>query len=724
VSATGPSGASSFTFNDDNQQSSATTAAGTATYTYDPAGRLATAVDPLSGVTAGYGYDDANRLTGISYGTGNATRSYGYDALGRQTSDTINNPAGTATASTTYGYDTADRLVSKTTTGVAGAAANTYTYDQAGQLATWNNGNTTTQYGWDGAGNLTRDGPDTATFNERNQLTTKGATSYTYTPRGTLASRTTSGTTTNIAFNAYDELTTDATTTNTYDGLDRLTTTGTTTLTYTGTGDTVAADGTSTYSYTPSGTPLGVKQGGVASVAVTDLHTDLTALINPATGAVAGSRSYSPFGQPTAAAGTQAALGYQGQYTDPGSGNVNMGSRWYQPTSGGFASRDTAGLDPRDTTNANRYGYAAGDPLTNTDPTGHGVECLVAAGATAETGPGALVVGGGCELGEIAFEWLIGQALRASAQAALDELNRRRAQQNSPSISSSPYYWFATWPSDYDEVHQLRLRALQGHGTPPPPPGIKCGKVCIPRPPRHGSYPPLPGTSAADAAAAAQAAARAAELAHQREIDDRARTPHAEPISIPTISPEIQRQIDAANNATPINLGTLTPEGGYPGDQPYQPQQADTSPGSPGSLPAATGHLADACAAGGTVGADGTRSAQTWACGTAGTDIAVNRKGNSYPQVTDPRTGQPIHYPGDGLPIVPKEDRVQWGGKERAAYIKQWFDRGFAKPVGEWSEYDIHHILPREYGGSNDFANLVPILRDVHKQFTAWWRSY
>jgi hypothetical protein len=76
---------------------------------------------------------------------------------------------------------------------------------------------------------------------------------------------------------------------------------------------------------------LGVKQGAAALMAVTDLHTDLTALLNPTTGAVAGSRSYSPFGQVTATGGTQTALGYQGQYTDPGSGNVNMGARWYQP---------------------------------------------------------------------------------------------------------------------------------------------------------------------------------------------------------------------------------------------------------------------------------------------------------------------------------------------------------------------------------------------------------
>ncbi len=38
--------------------------------------------------------------------------------------------------------------------------------------------------------------------------------------------------------------------------------------------------------------------------------------------------------------------------------------------------------------------------------------------------------------------------------------------------------------------------------------------------------------------------------------------------------------------------------------------------------------------------------------------------------------------------------------------------------------YDIHHIVPREYGGTNAFENLVPVLRSAHQQFNAWWRGY
>jgi 5-methylcytosine-specific restriction endonuclease McrA len=92
--------------------------------------------------------------------------------------------------------------------------------------------------------------------------------------------------------------------------------------------------------------------------------------------------------------------------------------------------------------------------------------------------------------------------------------------------------------------------------------------------------------------------------------------------------------------------------------------------------------------------------------------------------VVDPRTGEPIPAPEFNLEKVPPSERVQWGLKQRAQYIKEWYDRGFATPKGGWQDYDIHHIVPREYGGSNAFDNLAPVLRTTHQQFTSWWRYY
>ncbi|MCF8609008.1 hypothetical protein L5G28_02350 [Gordonia sp. HY285] len=86
-------------------------------------------------------------------------------------------------------------------------------------------------------------------------------------------------------------------------------------------------------------------------------------------------------------------------------------------------------------------------------------------------------------------------------------------------------------------------------------------------------------------------------------------------------------------------------------------------------------------------------------------DSVSNRAGEPYPNILDPRTAAPIHYPGDGLTKVPKSARVQWGANERGQYIAEWYDRGYETPEGGWKDYDIHHIQPREYGGGNDFEN-------------------
>jgi len=54
---------------------------------------------------------------------------------------------------------------------------------------------------------------------------------------------------------------------------------------------------------------------------------------------------------------------------DRSTGWVKYGARWYDPTTGRWTQQDTldAPLDPR---NANRYAFAANDPINNSDPLG------------------------------------------------------------------------------------------------------------------------------------------------------------------------------------------------------------------------------------------------------------------------------------------------------------------------------------------------------------------
>ena len=68
------------------------------------------------------------------------------------------------------------------------------------------------------------------------------------------------------------------------------------------------------------------------------------------------------------------ALGYQSDYTDPTSGDVWMGARWYQPGSATFTARDSYFGMLAEPLSLNRYTYATGNPLNFFDPDGHRIE--------------------------------------------------------------------------------------------------------------------------------------------------------------------------------------------------------------------------------------------------------------------------------------------------------------------------------------------------------------
>ncbi|WP_346770308.1 RHS repeat-associated core domain-containing protein [Streptomyces sp. Z423-1] len=386
LTAQGPGGTSSYTYDADGNVTERKTGQVSTSYGYDSAGRIDWAWDSITGKDIWYDFDAAGRprleqyatkaADGTSY-TVTAKRTYTYDALGRLDGDTVTSPDGTTTvASLTYGYDLDDNLTSKKTTGTAGAGNNSYGYDHAGRLTSWTKDGTTTSYEWDAAGNRTKAGTTTATFDARNRRLTDGAKQFTYSARGTLASVTGgSGSARTLTFDAFERKITDGDTAYTYDSLDRVQTRGSTTFTYDGGSNNLAGDGTSTYNRTPGGTLLALSTGTTRQLAVTDQHTDLVAGLNADATQVTGSTAYDPFGTETATNGTTPAVGYQSGYTDPATGDVNMAARWYQPGTGSFASRDTWQLDPSPSAQANRYAYANDDPVNGTDPTGHVCAC-------------------------------------------------------------------------------------------------------------------------------------------------------------------------------------------------------------------------------------------------------------------------------------------------------------------------------------------------------------
>ncbi|MGW0432215.1 polymorphic toxin-type HINT domain-containing protein [Micromonospora sp. NPDC003197] len=376
LSSAGRSGSANFSYDADGQLTNRTDASGSATYTYTKR-RLTAIRDGITGVTQNYTYDATGQPTSIDYGSGR-TRTFAYDNLARITSDVTRNSTGQSVSSISYAYDVDDKLVGKKTTGTAGAGNHTYAYDLAGRLVSWTGPQGTVAYAWDASGNRIRAGTKTASYDERNRLLSDSDYTYTYTARGTLASRTSSGLTESYAFDAFDRLTTAGSVSYTYDAFNRVANRGTTSFGYAGMADDVVTDGTGRYSRGPTGEVVAVGEGNQQLLALTDGHGDVVAGIDPMDTTLtelADSTAYDPFGQVTATEGDTGDLGFQGDWTDPTTGQVDMGARWYEPGTGAFLSRDTVNYSVGDSILANRYTYAAGDPLAHIDPDGYWPSC-------------------------------------------------------------------------------------------------------------------------------------------------------------------------------------------------------------------------------------------------------------------------------------------------------------------------------------------------------------
>ncbi|MEX0985168.1 MAG: RHS repeat-associated core domain-containing protein [Actinomycetota bacterium] len=83
-----------------------------------------------------------------------------------------------------------------------------------------------------------------------------------------------------------------------------------------------------------------------------------------------GTNSYDPFGQVLSVSGTQSALGYRSDLTDPVTKQVDMGTRWYAPSTGRFSTQDVVFGDPLHPISLNQWAYGGANPITMWDPTG------------------------------------------------------------------------------------------------------------------------------------------------------------------------------------------------------------------------------------------------------------------------------------------------------------------------------------------------------------------
>ncbi len=232
-----------------------------------------------------------------------------------------------------WGYNGYGQLANNTTT-----LAHTPT-DTAWLAA---NNQTLTRYSYDDRGELTAivapfAAPVSLTYDEAGRLTAYGTVAtYSYDGDGLRTTKTVGGSTQHF----------------TYD------TTGST--------PSVLTDATNAYLYGPDGNPL--EQMNLKSGSLTWYHHDQigsTRTLTDNAGAIVGTATYNPYGQPTATAGITTPLGYAGAYTDPETGLIYLINRYYDAATGQFLN-----VDPLVATTNAPYTYAGDDPVNKSDPTG------------------------------------------------------------------------------------------------------------------------------------------------------------------------------------------------------------------------------------------------------------------------------------------------------------------------------------------------------------------
>ncbi|WTW98572.1 polymorphic toxin-type HINT domain-containing protein [Streptomycetaceae bacterium NBC_01309] len=423
-----------FTYDDRGLMVRDAGTAGTTEFTYDADGRIALRTGPSATDTVGWGYSGADvsqvfdsvsgtvrTLTRDTSGRVTAerqerpyggplvgTRAYTYDAAGRPSTDTTRDAQGGVVVQQAQTFDGVGNVTSRTTAGaVAGTRTENYRYDAANRLVGMHNPGSATgvDYTWDKVGNRTAvtkwegtpaahtvTGGTTYAYDERNRVLSSsdpvdGTTSYTWRPSGTLASTThtkvgQAPTTTAQIFDALGRMTGDGSRTYTYDGLDRLArvtdqpTGESRNFAYSGTDKEPASDGR--WWFSRSGDRLlGMRDGSPDDPAaaryapVANGHQDIVALTDPVTGTAVGSRAYDPFGKTTDSTGAQSPIGFQGSWSDTATGKTQAQSRWYDPATGAFTSRDSIRPPIGSAASANLYGYGEANPTSYLDPTGH-----------------------------------------------------------------------------------------------------------------------------------------------------------------------------------------------------------------------------------------------------------------------------------------------------------------------------------------------------------------
>ncbi|MFP5372288.1 MAG: RHS repeat domain-containing protein, partial [Actinomycetes bacterium] len=379
-------------------------------YAYDAAGRRTATTYP-SGRTVGWRHDVLGRLSAVvddavgettyTYDPdglplqellpGGASRRWEHDAAGRitQYEDGVAGN-GQRPAITSLRYDAASRLDRE----VRDGESFEYGYDAAGQLVQVSrDGTVSARYGYDSVGNRTRmqDGRAVteSTFDAANQLLSQATgnrtTTYGYDAAGRLVNRAGVGGPLAVSYDAAGQPTEvrrgeGLVERRAYDGDGRLVEVGLNEAH----GHELVWDGNAAVSQVleirGAGSVLelvygrervGAVRGGRGELFGFDVHG--SAVRSTGTGGLTESSSYDPFGLPSTGVTAEVSaarlrFGYRGELSL--AGVVHLRAREYDPALGRFTTPDLLDGVPGEPTVANRYPYAANNPLGAVDPLG------------------------------------------------------------------------------------------------------------------------------------------------------------------------------------------------------------------------------------------------------------------------------------------------------------------------------------------------------------------
>jgi len=390
---TRPNGqATEYTYDGADNLKSLKAAGGTTLYGYGPTNLLASVQEPGVATPAKYEYNgDGNRAKAIL--PNNVTITSPYDQAGRLQSLKATNASGTVLQDLAYDYTKAGvdtSLLQKVTDATPSGADNvtTYLYDALDRLDTATTvGSNPSSYNYD----LTNGGNRLKEIRQDPGATSATTTSYGYNAANQLTS--VNGSAANLAYDANGNQTKSpsfgAVAYNARDQITDITPVGSTTvskLVHAGTSQndlvsnassTLQNDalglasrttGTSTtyYTRTTDGGIISQVNGSTRRYMLTDERGSNVGFTDTA-GNRTSTYKYDPYGR---SLGTpHETFGYAGGVRTSG-GLTHFGARYYNPFDGRWTQQDPIN-SVADLKNANRYGYAGGDPINSTDVTGN-----------------------------------------------------------------------------------------------------------------------------------------------------------------------------------------------------------------------------------------------------------------------------------------------------------------------------------------------------------------